>query len=71
MLVMSVCAVALDLPLPFFRPPKAILVPGMYFLGFSRYSNYEMISSTQRIGVEMLTRVSSFHSMPFCLLASV
>lgn len=23
----------------FFRPPKAILVPGMYFLGFSRYSN--------------------------------
>jgi len=20
----------------FFRPPKAILVPGMYFLGFSR-----------------------------------
>jgi hypothetical protein len=24
---------------PFFRPPKAILVPGMYFLGFSRYSN--------------------------------
>ncbi len=26
--------------LPFFKPPKAILVPGMYFLGFSRYSNY-------------------------------
>lgn len=25
----------------FFRPPKAILVPGMYFLGFSRYSNYK------------------------------
>lgn len=23
----------------FFRPPNAILVPGMYFLGFSRYSN--------------------------------
>ena len=23
----------------FLRPPKAILVPGMYFLGFSRYSN--------------------------------
>lgn len=22
--------------LAFFRPPKAILVPGMYFLGFSR-----------------------------------
>jgi hypothetical protein len=39
----------------FFRPPKAILVPGMYFLGFSRYSK----------------RVFSFHSMPFCLLASV
>jgi hypothetical protein len=43
------------LSLAFFRPPKAILVPGMYFLGFSRYSN----------------RVSSFHVMPFCLLASV
>lgn len=27
------------LSLPFFKPPKAILVPGMYFLGFSRYSN--------------------------------
>jgi len=27
------------LSLPFLRPPKAILVPGMYFLGFSRYSN--------------------------------
>lgn len=23
----------------FFNPPKAILVPGMYFLGFSRYAN--------------------------------
>ena len=23
----------------FFSPPKAIFVPGMYFLGFSRYSN--------------------------------
>jgi len=39
----------------FFRPPKAILVPGMYFLGFSRYSN----------------RVPSSQVMPFCLLASV
>ena len=27
------------LSLAFFRPPKAIFVPGMYFLGFSRYSN--------------------------------
>jgi len=26
--------------LAFFNPPKAIFVPGMYFLGFSRYSNY-------------------------------
>lgn len=25
--------------LPFFRPPKAILVPGTNFLGFSRYLN--------------------------------
>lgn len=27
------------LSLSFFKPPKAIFVPGMYFLGFSRYSN--------------------------------
>lgn len=27
------------LSLSFFKPPKAILVPGMYFFGFSRYSN--------------------------------
>lgn len=27
------------LSLAFLRPPKAIFVPGMYFLGFSRYSN--------------------------------
>ena len=27
--------------LAFLRPPKAIFVPGMYFLGFSRYSNYD------------------------------
>lgn len=25
--------------LGFFNPPNAIFVPGMYFLGFSRYSN--------------------------------
>jgi hypothetical protein len=43
------------LSLPFFSPPKAIFVPGMYFLGFSRYSY----------------NVSVCHSMPFCLLASV
>ena len=28
------------LSLAFLRPPNAILVPGMYFFGFSRYSNY-------------------------------
>src|ERR1700735_4244525 len=31
--------------LVFFRPPKAILVPGMYFLGFPRYSNYAVDQS--------------------------
>jgi hypothetical protein len=31
------------LSLGFFRPPKAILVPGMYFLGFSRYSNCDAL----------------------------
>jgi hypothetical protein len=63
----------------FFRPPKAILVPGMYFLGFSRYSNCRTScqpwpSSCEDDGVawaSQLTRVSSFHSIPFCLLASV
>ena len=30
--------------LPFLRPPKAILVPGINFLGFSRYLNYIAIS---------------------------
>jgi hypothetical protein len=33
------CGSGVSIPLPFFKPPKAILVPGMYFLGFSRYSN--------------------------------
>ena len=37
----------------FLRPAKTILVPGMYFLGFSRYSK----------------RVSSLHSMPLEMLA--
>jgi len=41
--------------LSFLRPPNAIFVPGMYFLGFSRYSN----------------KVSLPHSIPFALLASV
>ena len=41
---------------PFFlRPAKTILVPGMYFLGFWRYSK----------------RVSSFQVMPLLRLVSV
>lgn len=32
----------------FFRPPNAILVPGMYFLGFSRYSNYRLETQVSR-----------------------
>lgn len=43
------------LSLAFLRPPKAILVPGMYFLGFSKYSK----------------RVSSFHVTALFLFASV
>lgn len=41
------------LSLPFLRPPKAILVPGMYFLGFSRYSNWNLESAlyASRIGL--------------------
>lgn len=61
--------------LPFFRPPKAILVPGMNFLGFSRYLNCSedristpLRSSTQSCG---LTRESSFQVTPAPLLASV
>jgi hypothetical protein len=34
--------------LAFFKPPKAILVPGMYFLGFSRYSNWRGVSGCSR-----------------------
>lgn len=61
--------------LGFFRPPKAILVPGMYFLGFSRYSNCgarQSLSSCHELGAFCPhTNVSSFHSMPFALFASV
>lgn len=32
----------------FFRPPNAILVPGMYFLGFSRYSNCRLEARVSR-----------------------
>ena len=32
----------------FFRPPKAIFVPGMYFLGFSRYSNCLLLSALRQ-----------------------
>jgi hypothetical protein len=31
----------------FFIPAKAILVPGMYFFGFSRYSNYRESVASQ------------------------
>lgn len=36
------------LSLAFFKPPNAIFVPGMYFFGFSKYSNY--IPSRQQPG---------------------
>ena len=38
--------------LGFLRPPKAILVPGMYFLGFSRYSNCAKISIGMREDIQ-------------------
>lgn len=34
---LSTCVIKSFLSLGFLRPAKAILVPGMYFLGFSRY----------------------------------
>ena len=37
---MSTYVIRSFLSLPFFNPPKAIFVPGMYFLGFCRYVNY-------------------------------
>lgn len=37
--------IRLSLSFAFFRPPNAILVPGMYFLGFSRYSNCGVLSA--------------------------
>lgn len=57
--------------LGFLRPPKAILVPGMYFLGFSRYSNWGGSAQGCIASAVARTRVSLFHSTPFCLLASV
>ena len=42
------------LSLAFFRPAKTILVPAMYFLGFSKYSN----------------KVSSSHTMPLFTFAA-
>ena len=33
------CVIRSFRSLAFFKPPNAILVPGMYFFGFSRYSN--------------------------------
>lgn len=59
----------------FFRPPNAILVPGMYFFGFSRYSNYATTLSVSTVKdgnmVLKLTRVSSDQTIPFWMLASV
>jgi hypothetical protein len=67
----------IDLPLrslAFLRPPKAILVPGMYFLGFCIDCQHlfatlvdPLVSHTSRYS----KRVSSFHSTPLSLLASV
>jgi hypothetical protein len=37
----------------FFRPPKAILVPGMYFLGFSRYSNCSSVRMTASLNIPL------------------
>lgn len=58
----------------FLRPPNAILVPVMYFFGFSRYSNYFMSICGYFGGSvpsrELLTSVSLFHSIALFLLAS-
>jgi hypothetical protein len=53
----------------FLRPPNAIFVPGMYFLGFSRYVN--RVSSFLSIISLFLKGEVEYHVMPFCLLASV
>ena len=58
----------------FFNPPKAILVPGMYFFGFSRYSNCPLVSQKSSVILnwnDSHTKVFSSHTMAFCLFASV
>lgn len=40
------------LSLPFFKPPKAIFVPGMYFFGFSKYANYFEYVSTSVLRID-------------------
>lgn len=47
------------LSLSFFKPPKAILVPGMYFLGFSRYSNYMPSPVSKTIPTPFIVVVAS------------
>ena len=60
------------LSFPFLRPPKAILVPGMYFLGFSKYSNWAKCQQPDYIPrFAHHTKVSSFHVIALCLFASV
>lgn len=48
------------LSLPFFNPPKAILVPGMYFFGFSRYSNCGRSDSRELLYGDSITYQSIF-----------
>ena len=61
------------LSLAFLRPPKAIFVPGIYFFGFSRYSNCERVKSTPFLLMTkgQLTSVSSFQVIPLLTFASV
>lgn len=59
------------LSLPFFRPPKAILVPGMYFFGFSRYSNYVLVRTVRLPIMEVCSYKSVLVPLDALLLVGV
>ena len=42
------CVIRSFLSFAFLSPPNAIFVPGMYFFGFSRYWNYNIVSHCHR-----------------------
>jgi hypothetical protein len=58
--------------LAFLSPPKAIFVPGMYFLGFSRYSNWVKLALSPTIRSRMDLAIKWLHvaNLPMCPLST-